>query len=88
MHMHGYTKSSKWIQALTEIVSLIYFYAGGSNGIFYFLLVPWIWFQGSDSKSNAVAKVFICHTDAKLVLCEVYIWKRRATQAGRPKHNV
>jgi len=36
-------------------------------------------FQGSDNESKTVSKVFICHTDAKLLLHEVQIWKRRPT---------
>jgi len=38
-------------------------------------------------KSKAVVKFFICHTDAKLVLHEVDIWKRRIPQVRRPNHN-
>jgi len=39
MFKHAYTTSSKWILVLTDVVSPICFYAGGRNGIFYFLLV-------------------------------------------------
>jgi len=87
MNIHAYTKSSKWISVLTELVSLIYFYAGWRNGIFKFLPVTWILVPSNVSKSKAVVKVFICHTDSKLILYGVYIWKRRLAQVDRSKHD-
>ena len=50
--------------------------------MFYFLPVLEFWFQGSNSESKAVAKLFICHTVAQLVLYEIHIWKRRLAAAG------
>jgi len=35
------------------------------------------WIQGSDSKSKAVVKTFVCHRVTELDLYQVYIWRRR-----------
>jgi len=37
--MYSYAKPGKWIQILTKVVSVIYCYAGGNNGILCFLAV-------------------------------------------------
>jgi len=63
--MHA--NSGKWIQLLTKAVGAICCSAGALVGEMAFSTsckFLEFWFQGSDSKSKTVVKVFVCHTEA------------------------
>jgi len=72
--MHKHTNRVNPIVIINRIFSVIYCSVGERIGIFYSLPVPQISIpRQSQRETKAVVNVFICHTDAQLVLYEVHV---------------